>query len=112
MIIENQTAYDKIAFDKDSILNDLKVDVLPITPTQTAWNSIASIVTDQEDVRHLASINDYLSRPEAPDFAVFVTTDYMHVLSAKSSLQRFKIYAEEPIWAIDTYKTLSSGGVP
>jgi hypothetical protein len=112
MVIENQDAYDKIAANKNSIMKELNADVLPITPSVTAMRSIGSFVADTEDTPHLASICDHLSGSDPPDFAVYVTTDYGHILSVKKALQAMKIFADEPIWAIDTYKMLVNGEIP
>jgi hypothetical protein len=116
MLMENQDVYDKISLDKNSVIKELGVEVLPIQPSATATTAINGIVSDPEDVPHLASLVDYLSGKVtgqvAPNFAVYVTTDYGHVLAAKDQLKPLKIYAEEPIWGIDTCKTLMNDGTP
>ena len=113
MILDNQDAYDKIAADRSILLNELKISVVPINPSDATKTAIRSAgVNDPEDIMHLASVCDYLAQSKSCEFAVYVTTDYTDVLSAKDKLQKLKIVAEEPTYAVHTYMTLRRGEMP
>lgn len=102
----NQDAYETFSTSYAFLYNDLQIGApIQITPSSASRIVIQTAgVTDPEDIEHLASIYEYI-KPKSRK-AVFVSTDYTHVLSNQTSLSNLEIHCEEPIYAIDKFKSL------
>jgi hypothetical protein len=111
LLMRNQEEYTKISTNYQAVLNELNSKPVPIVPSSAAKSSVSALgVTDNEDIPHLASVVDHVNL-RSLRAAVFVTTDYVHLLS-NTNLQNLKIYCEEPTWAVHTYKALLQGRPP
>jgi hypothetical protein len=102
----NQDAYESFSTSYAMLFNDLRIGApISVTPSSTSNKDIEIAgVSDPEDIEHLASIYDYI-KPMSRK-AVFVSTDYRHVISNQVALSKLEIHCEDPIYAIDKYKSL------